>query len=148
MKHKQAYILINDTGERSLNSENGTTGTSWTERERTQPWATSILSYLILPTILRLQTTVKLIMLSTVLINGLESNGASGLSPFTIRHDTSERQEESLGANLLASGQIDIVEGIARQFIPVWINTWATPKASCPPMHCSKLRQTVNNSQD
>lgn len=71
---------------------------------------------LILPTILRLQTAVKLIMLSTVPTNCLGSNGALGMSSFTIRHDMSEKQEESLGANLLASRQIRIVEDIAMQF--------------------------------
>lgn len=53
-----------------------------------------------LPTILRLQIAVKLIM-STVPTNGFGSNEALGMSSFTIRHDMSERQEESLGANLL-----------------------------------------------
>lgn len=69
-----------------------------------------------LPTILRLQTAVKLIMLSTLPTNGFGSNEVLGMSSFTIRHDMSERQEESLRANLLAPRQTGIVEDITMQF--------------------------------
>lgn len=71
---------------------------------------------LIPPTILRLQTAVKLIKLSTVPTNGLGRNGALGMPSFTIRDDMSERQEESLRENLLASRQINIVEDNVMQF--------------------------------
>lgn len=116
IKHKKALILTKDRGERNLNSEKGTTGTSWAAREQTWPQATFNFLDLILPTILRLQTAVKLIKLSTVPTNGLGHNGALSMPSFTIRHDMSERQEMSLWANLLASRQINIVEDNVMQF--------------------------------
>lgn len=71
---------------------------------------------LIPPTILRLQTAAKLIMMSTVPANGLGSNGALGMSSFAVPHDMTLRQGESSGANLLASRQVGIVEDHTMQF--------------------------------
>lgn len=45
---------------------------------------------LIPPTILRLQTAAKLIMMSTVPANGLGNNGALGMSSFAVPHDMTE----------------------------------------------------------
>lgn len=46
---------------------------------------------LISPTILRLQTAVKLIIMSTELANGLGSAGALGMSSFAVCHDMTQR---------------------------------------------------------
>lgn len=49
-------------------------------------------------------------MMFTVPANGLGSTGALVMSSFAVPHETTQRQGESPGANLLALRQVGIME--------------------------------------